>query len=71
MLGDLDTRTHALLLNLTTNGNYEAHDYTMHLTRKLDRAVQWAGERMGAEAKATQTDEFTSLQAEMELRHEG
>lgn len=43
----------------------------MNFTRKIDRAMQWAGEKMGAEAKATHTDEFKELEAEMDIRHEG
>lgn len=43
----------------------------MNFTRKIDRAMQWAGEKMGAEAKATHTDEFRVLEAEMDIRHEG
>ncbi|KAM0255708.1 hypothetical protein ACHAQJ_005462 [Trichoderma viride] len=43
----------------------------MNFTRKIDRAMQWAGEKMGAEAKATHTDEFRELEAEMDIRHEG
>ncbi|KAL7804743.1 BAR domain-containing protein [Trichoderma aethiopicum] len=43
----------------------------MNFTRKIDRARQWAGEKMGAEAKATHTDEFKVLEAEMDIRHEG
>lgn len=44
---------------------------TMNFTRKIDRAMQWAGEKMGAEAKATHTDEFKELESEMDIRHEG
>ncbi|KAK5996214.1 Meiotically up-regulated gene protein [Cladobotryum mycophilum] len=43
----------------------------MNFTRKIDRAMQWAGEKMGAEAKATHTDEFKALEAEMDTRHDG
>lgn len=43
----------------------------MNFTRKIDRAMQWAGEKMGAEAKATHTDEFKELESEMDIRHEG
>jgi hypothetical protein len=43
----------------------------MNFTRKIDRAMQWAGEKMGAEAKATHTEEFRELEAEMDIRHEG
>ncbi|EHK49767.1 BAR domain-containing protein [Trichoderma atroviride IMI 206040] len=43
----------------------------MNFTRKIDRAMQWAGEKMGAEAKATHTEEFKELEAEMDIRHEG
>ena len=43
----------------------------MHLTKKFDRAFQWAGEKMGSEARTSQTDEFVALEAEMGLRHQG
>jgi hypothetical protein len=43
----------------------------MHLTKKFDRAFQWAGERMGTEAKTCHSDEFKQLEAEMTVRHEG
>ncbi|KAL6799365.1 BAR domain-containing protein [Trichoderma sp. SZMC 28013] len=43
----------------------------MNFTRKIDRAMQWAGEKMGAEAKATHTDEFKELESEMDIRHDG
>lgn len=43
----------------------------MNFTRKIDRAMQWAGEKMGAEAKATHTEEFKELEGEMDIRHEG
>lgn len=43
----------------------------MNFTRKIDRAMQWAGEKMGAEAKATHSEEFKELEAEMDIRHEG
>lgn len=43
----------------------------MHITKKFDRAFQWAGEKMGGEAKSGQTDEFRMLEAEMNLRQQG
>ncbi|KAK3685299.1 hypothetical protein B0T22DRAFT_214169 [Podospora appendiculata] len=43
----------------------------MNITKKLDRAVQWAGEKMGSEAKTTMSDEFKQLETEMALRFEG
>ncbi|KJZ77195.1 hypothetical protein HIM_03516 [Hirsutella minnesotensis 3608] len=43
----------------------------MTFTKKIDRARQWAGEKMGAEARTTQSDEFQVLQAEMALRQSG
>ncbi|KAL7941317.1 BAR domain-containing protein [Trichoderma barbatum] len=43
----------------------------MNFTRKIDRAMQWAGEKMGAEAKATHTEEFKELESEMDIRHDG
>jgi hypothetical protein len=43
----------------------------MHFTKKIDRAFQWAGERMGAEAKTTHSDDFKMLETEMALRQDG
>lgn len=43
----------------------------MNFTKKIDRAFQWAGEKMGQEAKTCHSDEFKSLETEMALRHEG
>ncbi|TWU77759.1 hypothetical protein ED733_008633 [Metarhizium rileyi] len=43
----------------------------MSFAKKLDRAVQWAGEKMGSEAKTAHSDEFHRLEAEMALRQEG
>lgn len=43
----------------------------MNFTKKIDRAFQWAGEKMGQEAKTGHSDEFRNLETEMALRHEG
>lgn len=43
----------------------------MNINKKLDRVKQWAGEKMGAEAKTNVSDEFKGLEVEMTLRHEG
>ncbi|KAF4986970.1 hypothetical protein FGRMN_10593, partial [Fusarium graminum] len=43
----------------------------MHFTKKIDRAFQWAGEKMGAEARTAHSDEFKNLENEMTLRHDG
>ncbi|KAI0140218.1 hypothetical protein BJ166DRAFT_112920 [Pestalotiopsis sp. NC0098] len=43
----------------------------MHITKKFDRAFQWAGEKMGQEAKTGVSDEFKMLETEMALRHDG
>lgn len=43
----------------------------MNINKKLDRVKQWAGEKMGAEAKTAVSDEFKALELEMTLRHEG
>lgn len=43
----------------------------MHLTKKFDRAFQWAGEKMGSEARTAQTDDFVALEADMALRQQG
>jgi len=41
------------------------------MNKKLDRFKQWAGERMGGEAKTSTSDEFKSLEMEMNLRQDG
>ncbi|TGZ84601.1 BAR-domain-containing protein [Ascodesmis nigricans] len=43
----------------------------MNMNKKLDRFKQWAGERMGGEAKTSTSDEFKSLEMEMDLRQNG
>jgi len=43
----------------------------MNITKKFDRAFQWAGEKMGAEAKTTMSEDFKNLETEMALRFEG
>lgn len=43
----------------------------MNFTKKIDRAVQWAGEKMGGEAKTAMSDDFKMLETEMNLRHDG
>ena len=43
----------------------------MNVNKKLDRLKQWAGERMGGEAKTNVSDDFKALEIEMGLRHEG
>ncbi|KAK4183686.1 hypothetical protein QBC35DRAFT_507577 [Podospora australis] len=43
----------------------------MNITKKFDRAFQWAGEKMGSEAKTTMTDDFKQLETEMAIRFEG
>lgn len=44
----------------------------MKITKKFDRAFQWAGEKMGSsEARTSQTDEFKALETEMNLRIDG
>ncbi|KAL8874542.1 MAG: hypothetical protein Q9174_000129 [Haloplaca sp. 1 TL-2023] len=43
----------------------------MNVNKKLGRFKQWAGERMGGEAKTSASDDFKSLEVEMNLRHEG
>ena len=43
----------------------------MNINKKLDRVKQWAGEKMGAEAKTGVSEEFKALELEMSLRHEG
>lgn len=43
----------------------------MSFTRKMDRAFQWAGEKMGQEAKTNMSDDFRMLETEMALRYDG
>ncbi|KAM5356655.1 hypothetical protein ACJ41O_003301 [Fusarium nematophilum] len=43
----------------------------MHFTKKIDRAFQWAGEKMGSESRTAHSDEFKMLETEMALRHDG
>jgi hypothetical protein len=43
----------------------------MNVNKKLGRFKQWAGERMGGEAKTGVSNDFKSLELEMTLRHEG
>ncbi|KAF2199292.1 BAR-domain-containing protein [Delitschia confertaspora ATCC 74209] len=43
----------------------------MNVNKKLGRFKQWAGEKMGAEAKTGTSEEFKALELEMNLRHEG
>jgi len=43
----------------------------MNITKKFDRACQWAGEKMGAEAKTSMSDDFKQLENEMALRFDG
>ncbi len=43
----------------------------MNVNKKLGRFKQWAGERMGGEAKTSVSDDFKALEVEMGLRNEG
>ncbi|QSZ35163.1 hypothetical protein DSL72_008030 [Monilinia vaccinii-corymbosi] len=43
----------------------------MNVGKKFGRVKQWAGEKMGQESKTEVSDEFKSLEVEMQLRHEG
>ncbi|KAF2143030.1 uncharacterized protein K452DRAFT_358059 [Aplosporella prunicola CBS 121167] len=43
----------------------------MLVNKKLDRFKQWAGERMGGEAKTTTSDNFKALEQEMNVRSDG
>lgn len=44
---------------------------TMIVNKKLDRFRQWAGEKMGEEKRTNVTEQFKSLEQEMELRQKG
>ena len=43
----------------------------MNITKKFDRAFQWAGEKMGTESRTVMSEEFKMLEAEMALRFDG
>jgi hypothetical protein len=43
----------------------------MNINKKFDRLKQWTNEKMGAEARTALSDDFKSLEMEMNLRHEG
>lgn len=43
----------------------------MHVNKRLGRFKQWAGERMGGEVKTNATDDFKTLEQDMNTRHEG
>jgi len=43
----------------------------MHLTKKFDRAFQWAGEKMGSSAQTSLDEEFRGLESEMAMRNAG
>lgn len=43
----------------------------MNFTKKFDRAFQWAGEKMGGEAKTSMSEDFKALETEMALRFDG
>lgn len=43
----------------------------MLVNKKFDRFKQWAGEKMGSEAKTTTSEDFKALELEMNLRHDG
>ncbi|KAK4138420.1 BAR-domain-containing protein [Trichocladium antarcticum] len=43
----------------------------MNITKKFDRAFQWAGEKMGGEVKTSMSDDFKMLETEMALRFDG
>ncbi|KAI0403362.1 BAR-domain-containing protein [Xylaria palmicola] len=43
----------------------------MVFAKKFDRAFQWAGEKMGHEAKITHSDDFRMLETEMAFRYDG
>ena len=43
----------------------------MNVNKKLGRFKQWAGERMGGEARTTVSEDFKAMEAEMQLRSEG
>ncbi|KAJ5146316.1 uncharacterized protein N7515_000880 [Penicillium bovifimosum] len=43
----------------------------MNVNKRIGRFKQWAGERMGGEAKTCLSDDFKAMETEMAVRHEG
>ncbi|KAJ5795106.1 hypothetical protein N7457_001705 [Penicillium paradoxum] len=43
----------------------------MHVNKRIGRFKQWAGERMGGEAKTCLSDDFKAMETEMGVRQEG
>ncbi|KAJ5562877.1 hypothetical protein N7535_002677 [Penicillium sp. DV-2018c] len=43
----------------------------MHVNKRIGRFKQWAGERMGGEAKTCLSDDFKAMETEMAVRYEG
>jgi hypothetical protein len=43
----------------------------MNVNKKLGRFKQWAGERMGGEARTSASEDFRAMEAEMNLRNDG
>ncbi|KAG6010401.1 hypothetical protein E4U21_006965 [Claviceps maximensis] len=43
----------------------------MAFIKRIDRAKQWAGEKMGSESKTSHSEEFQRLEVEMNVRQEG
>lgn len=43
----------------------------MHVNKRIGRFKQWAGERMGGEAKTSLSDDFKAMETEMGVRQEG
>lgn len=43
----------------------------MNINRKFDRLKQWTNEKLGADARTGLSDEFKTLELEMNVRHDG
>jgi hypothetical protein len=54
-----------------TSALFKRKSGKMGITKKIDRAFQWAGEKMGAEARTTMSEDFVMLETEMALRQAG
>jgi hypothetical protein len=67
----LTTTAHHKLYQGQPTKNYPNKSAKMNINKKFDRVKQWAGEKMGQEAKTGVSEEFKSLEMEMQLRHEG
>lgn len=69
LLPDLSSRSISFHIHLT--GPETSSAAIMNVNKKFDRLKQWGKERMGGEVRTDTSDEFKSLEVEMQLRQEG